>query len=119
MEDLLAGNFRGKVIHGDFFLPDHAFFDESQNQLGVIDFANANIYHPAHDLQCVFEIGGEDFFESVMKYYDGEKGKGLLKRSKLRLLACPLFVAGYIFANELEDQYASRLATIEEIFSKD
>jgi hypothetical protein len=54
-----------------------------------------------------------------MNYYEGEKDEGLLKRSKLRLLARPLFAAGYIFANGLEDQYESRLATIEEIYSKD
>jgi len=54
-----------------------------------------------------------------MKHYNVEKDLGLLKRSKLRLLARPLFVAGYIFANGLENQYGSRLATIEEIFSKD
>ena len=117
MEDLLAEEFPRRVIHGDFYLPDHVFFDDSQNQLGVIDFADANIYDPAHDLQSVFEIGGEDFFETVMKHYNAEKDAGLLKRSKLRLFARPLFTAGYIFANGLEDQYASRLARIEEVFT--
>jgi len=117
LEDLLASEFTGNVIHGDFYLPDHVFFDESQ--LGVIDFADVTIYDPAHDLQCVLEIGGEDFFEAVMKHYDGEKDTGLLRRSKLRLLARSLFTSGYIFANGFEDQYASRLARIEEIFSKD
>jgi len=119
MEELLACEFIGRVIHGDFYLPDHVFFDESQNQLGVIDFADANIYDPAHDLQCVLEIGSEVFFESLMKYYDGNEDVDLLKRSKLRLLARPLFAAGYVFANKLEGQYASRLAYIEELFSKD
>jgi aminoglycoside phosphotransferase (APT) family kinase protein len=68
MEELLASEFDGSVIHGDFYLPDHVIFEECQTQLGVIDFADANIYDPAHDLQCVFEIGGEGFFESVMNY---------------------------------------------------
>jgi len=117
MKDLLASKFTGNVIHGDFYLPDHVFFDESQ--LGVIDFADVTIYDPAHDLQCILEIGGEDFFETMMKYYDGSKDADLLNRSKLRLLARPLFVAGYIFANGLEDQYESRLACIEEVFSTD
>ncbi|HSG41854.1 MAG TPA: phosphotransferase [Anaerolineales bacterium] len=117
MEDLLADEFTGRVIHGDFYLPDHVFFDESKNQLGVIDFTDVNIYDPAHDLQSVVEIGGEAFFESVMKYYDNDQDNDLLKRSKLRLLARPLFVAGYFFANGLEDQYASRLARIEETFA--
>jgi len=118
MEDLLAEEFEGKVIHGDFYLPDHVFFDEGQIQLGVIDFADANIYDPAHDFQSIVEIGGEDFFEAVLKHYDREKDAGLLRRSKLRLLARPLFMAGYVFANSLEDQYTSRLARIEDVFSK-
>jgi len=117
MKDLLASKFTGNVIHGDFYLPDHVYFDKSQ--LGVIDFADVTIYDPAHDLQCILEIGGEDFFESVVKYYDVGKDADLLNRSKLRLLARPLFVAGYIFANGLEDQYTSRLASIEEVFSTD
>ena len=119
MENLLAEKFTSRVIHGDFYLPDHVFFDEGQNQLGVIDFADANIYDPAHDFQCIIEIGGESFFESVMNYYQGEKDVNLLKRSKLRLAARPLFYTGYIFANGFEDQYTSRIAHIEEIFSKD
>jgi len=117
MEDLLAEEFTGRVIHGDFFLPDHVFFDQDQKQLGVIDFADVTIYDPAHDFQCVYEIGGEDFFESVMKRYDDNQDTDLLKRSKLRLLARPLFVAGYFFTNGLEDQYASRLARIEDVFA--
>jgi len=117
IKDLLASKFTGNVIHGDFYLPDHVYFDKSQ--LGVIDFADVTIYDPAHDLQCILEIGGEDFFESVVKYYDVSKDADLLNRSKLRLLARPLFVAGYIFANGLEDQYESRLARIEEVFSTD
>jgi aminoglycoside 2''-phosphotransferase len=119
MEDLLTEQFEGKVIHGDFYLPDHVFLEDKQDQLSVIDFADANVYDPAHDFQSIVEIGGEGFFEFVMNYYDGEKDEGLMERLKLRLFARPLFVAGCIFANGLEDQYASRLATIEEIFSRD
>jgi len=117
MEDLLAEKFTGRVIHGDFYLPDHVFFDQGQKQLGVIDFADVTIYDPAHDLQCVLEIGGEKFYESVMKRYDDNQDTDLLKRSKLRLLARPLFVAGYIFSNCIEEQYASRLVRIEDAFS--
>jgi hypothetical protein len=52
-----------------------------------------------------------------MKYYMGEKDAGLLKRSKLRLLARPLFNAGYVFANGLKDQYATHLSRIEDTFT--
>jgi len=117
MEELLSEKFEGKVIHGDFYFPDHVFFDESQNELGVIDFGDVTIYDPAHDFQCIVEIGGEDFFEAVMKNYEGEEGPTLLKRSKARLQTQPLFTAGYVFANGLEEQYSSRLAQIEALFS--
>jgi len=117
IENLLAEEFTSRVIHGDFYLPDHVFYDESKRQLGVIDFADVTIYDPAHDFQCILEIGGETFFESVMKYYQGEMDDNLLKRSKLRLEARPLFYTGYIFTIGIEDQYASRIAFIEETFS--
>jgi aminoglycoside 2''-phosphotransferase len=63
MEELLAEEFEGKVIHGDFYFPDHIFLNESQSQLGVIDFADVNVYDPAHDFQCVIEIGGDIFLK--------------------------------------------------------
>jgi len=117
MEELLAEQFEDTVIHGDFYFPDHIFFDESQNELGVIDFGDVTVYDPAHDFQCVVEIGGEAFFEAVMKHYEGEKDPKLLKRSKSRLQARPLFTAGYVFATGIEEQYSSRLTRIEALFS--
>lgn len=117
MERLMAEEFDSKVIHGDLYFPDHVFYDENEGQLGVIDFADVTIYDPAHDFQCIIEIGGETFFESVMKYYQGAIDDNLLKRSKLRLEARPLFYTGYIFASGSKNQYASRITHIEEMFS--
>jgi len=114
MENLLAEEFEGKVIHGDFYLPDHVFYDEDKQELsGVIDFADVTIYDPAHDWQCIVETGGEEFFEAVMEHYQAETDVELLRRSKMRLDARPLFVAGYIFLHGLEEQYTERLARIE------
>jgi len=118
MEGLLAEEFDSKVIHGDLYFPDHVFYDENEQQLGVIDFADVTLYDPAHDFQCVVEIGGESFFEAVMKHYEAGQDEALLKRSKMRLAARPLFVAGYIFANGPKNEYPSRLARVEESFSK-
>jgi len=118
MESLLAEKFDSKVIHGDFYIPDHVFYDKDEQKLGVIDFADVTIYDPAHDLQCIVEIGGNAFFETVMKHYKTDNDAGLLKRSRMRLLARPLFVAGYFFANGYENEYASSFARIEEVFSK-
>jgi hypothetical protein len=117
MESLLAEEFDSKLIHGDLYFPDHVFYEEIEGQLEVIDFADLTIYDPAHDFQCVFEIGEKTFFESVMKYYLGEKDGNLLKRSKLRLKARPLFYTGYIFASGSKNQYTSRITQIEKTFS--
>ena len=117
MESLLAEKFDSKVIHGDFYIPDHVFYDKDEEWLGVIDFADVTIYDPAHDFQSVIEIGGDDFFDAVMKDYTLESDAALLNRSKMRLLARPLFVAGYLFANSYENEYASSLARIEDTFS--
>jgi aminoglycoside 2''-phosphotransferase len=116
METLLAEDFDAAVIHGDFYLPDHVFYDEETGQLGVIDFADATIYDAAHDWQAILEICGQRFFELVMGDYQGPQDSGLLKRSQLRLAARPLFTAGRIFAAGIEDQYDGRLAAIEAQF---
>jgi len=117
MESLLIEEFEGKVIHGDFYLPDHVFYDESKQELGgVIDFGDVTVYDPAHDWQCILEMGGEKFFEAVMKHYQVKTYDNLLRRSKMRLDARPLFVAGNIFQLGLEEQYAERLARIEARF---
>jgi len=117
MESLLAEEFEGRVIHGDFYLPDHVFYDESKHELsGIIDFGDVTIYDTAHDWQCIVEIGSDEFFETVVKHYQAEADAALLKRSKMRLDARPLFVAGRVFLQGLEEQYADRLARIEASF---
>jgi aminoglycoside 2''-phosphotransferase len=115
MERLLAEEFEGKVIHGDFYLPDHVFYDENKQELsGVIDFGDVTVYDPAHDWQCILEVGGDELVEAVMKYYQVETDGKLVERSKMRLDARPLFVAGYMFLHGIEEQYAERLARIED-----
>lgn len=117
MERLLTEEFKSRVIHGDFYLPEHIFYDERRQELsGVIDFSDVSIYDPAHDWQCIVEIGGDEHFEAVMAHYQIESDTALLKRSKMRLEARPLFVAGNIFLNSMEEQYANRLARIEAKF---
>jgi aminoglycoside phosphotransferase (APT) family kinase protein len=116
MERLLVEEFDGRVIHGDFYLPDHVFVKETDFNIGVIDFGDVTIYDPAHDFQCVLEIGGEVFFDTVMANYQGGADPILLKRSQMRLAARPLFVAGYIFANRIYEQYSSRLERVEAGF---
>lgn len=116
MEAALAADFTGRVIHGDFYLPDHVFYNRQRAEVGVIDFADVTIYDPAHDFQCILEIGGPSFFELVLKHYQGQADAGLLKRSELRLAARPLFTAGHVFAQGLHNQFAARLAGIQSLF---
>lgn len=116
METLLSEAFIGRVIHGDFYLPDHVFWSQANGEVGVIDFADVTIYDPAHDFQCIIEIGGPRFFQFVVNHYQGHVDPGLLRRSELRLAARPLFTAGHLFARGLMDRYAERLAHIESLF---
>ena len=47
-------------------------FDENRRKLSsVIDFADVTLNDPAHDFQNIVEYGGEEFFETVMKDYQG------------------------------------------------
>lgn len=117
METALSFSFTPQVIHGDFYLPDHVFYDQRTEGLGVIDFADVTAYDAAHDLQCLLEVGGESFFDFVMKHYQGQADQALLERSKVRLAARPLFVAGYVFARGEESDYAGRLRQIESLFA--
>lgn len=116
MEAVFAAGFARRVIHGDFYLPDHVFYNRRNDELGVIDFADVTIYDPAHDFQCILEIGGRSFFEFVLGHYQGQADPDLLRRSELRLAARPLFVSGNAFARGLTDQYDARLARVESMF---
>ena len=114
MEQMMAEEFEPRVIHGDFALEDHVFFDEENQQIsGVIDFADVTINDPAHDFQNIVEYGGEEFFESVMSYYRGKEDPMLLKRTKLRVLARPLFEASSSMLFGFEKRFKERMEYIE------
>lgn len=114
IDRLLAEPFDSKVIHGDFALEDHVFFDEQRQELsGVIDFADSTLNDPAHDLQNIVEYGGEDYFAEVMKHYRSPNDPALLKRTKLRIETRPLFEASYSLMFGFEERYKDRLNYIE------
>lgn len=114
IEQLLAEKFESKVIHGDFALEDHVFFDERRGELsGVIDFADVTLNDPAHDFQNIVEYGGEEFFEVVMRHYQDRDDPALLKRTKLRIEARPLFEASYSLLCGFEKRFKERMEYIE------
>jgi aminoglycoside 2''-phosphotransferase len=114
IEQMLAEKFESKVIHGDFALADHVFFDEKRGELGgVIDFADATLDDPAHDFQNIVEYGGEEFFEDVTRHYRGREDSALLKRTRFRSEARPLFEASYSMLFGFEERFKERMEYIE------
>jgi aminoglycoside 2''-phosphotransferase len=117
IERMLAEPFVPKVIHGDFCLEDHVFFDEQRQELsGVIDFADATLNDPAHDFQNIVEYGGEEFFDAVMNHYHGAEDPALLERTKLRIETRPLFDASYSLMFGFEERFKDRMNWIESTY---
>ncbi len=114
IERMVTEKFEQRVIHGDFALEDHVFFDkEKQHLSGVIDFADVTINDPAHDFQNIVEYGGEAFFQTVMVHYQIKDDFTLLKRTKLRIEARPLFEAAYSLMFGFEKRFKDRIEYIE------
>jgi aminoglycoside 2''-phosphotransferase len=117
IDRLLAEPFNSKVIHGDFALEDHVFFDEQRQELsGVIDFADVTLNDASHDFQNIVEYGGNEFFEAVMDHYQGVVDPMLLERTKLRIEARPLFEASYSLLFGFEKRFKERMDYIETKF---
>ena len=114
MEQMMSEKFEPRVIHGDFAFEDHVFFDRDKKQLsGVIDFADVTINDPAHDFQNIVEYGGEVFFNDVMEHYRLKDDPTLLKRTKLRIEARPLFEAAYSLMFGFEERFKDRIEYID------
>ncbi len=114
IERMLAEPFVPKVIHGDFCLEDHVFFDAQRQELsGVIDFADATLNDAAHDFQNIVEYGGEEYFDAVMNHYHGAEDPTLLERTKLRIETRPLFDASYSLMFGFEERFKDRMNWIE------
>jgi aminoglycoside 2''-phosphotransferase len=119
LDRMLAEPFESKVVHGDFALEDHVFFDAQRQELsGVIDFADVTLNDPAHDFQNIVEYGGEEFFDEVMKDYHGVEDPTLLKRTRLRIEARPLFEASYSLIFGFEERFKERMNWIESNYGR-
>jgi aminoglycoside 2''-phosphotransferase len=114
IEQMLAESFKLTVIHGDFALEDHVFFDGKKQRLsGVIDFADVTLNDPAHDFQNIVEYGGEEFFEIVMRGYQGREDPLLLRRTKLHIEARPFLEASSSLLFGFEKRFKERIKYIE------
>ena len=113
-EQILMEPFEPSVIHGDFALEDHVFFDERRQELsGVIDFADVTIHDPAYDFQNVLEYGGEKYFEEVMRHYQGIGNGVFLERTKLHIETRPMREASYSLLFGFEKRFKDRLVYLE------
>jgi aminoglycoside 2''-phosphotransferase len=114
IERTLAEPFEARVLHGDFALEDHVFFDVQRQELcGVIDFADGTLNDPAHDFQNIVEYGGEGFYDVVMKHYQGRDDPTLLKRTKLRIETRPMMEASSSLLFGFEKRFKDRMQYLE------
>jgi hypothetical protein len=75
--------------------------------------ADVTLDDPANNFQNILEYGGEEFFEAVMCHYQGKKDSTLLKRTKLRIEARPLFEASFSLLFGFEKRFKERMGYIE------
>jgi len=85
----------------------------------VIDFADVTINDPAHDFQNIVEYGGDAFFQSVMEHYKIKDDPTLLRRTKLRIEARPLFEAAYSLMFGFDERFKDRIEYIEAEYRDD
>jgi hypothetical protein len=64
------------------------------------------------------EYGGEEFFDEVMKDYHGVEDPTLLKRTRLRIEARPLFEASYSLIFGFEERFKERMNWIESNYGR-
>ena len=114
LDQILMEPFELSVIHGDFALEDHVFFDQEQQELcGVIDFADVTIHDPAYDFQNILEYGSEEYFDEVMRHYRGIINDTFLKRTKLHIESRPMREASYSLLFGFEKRFKNRMEYLE------
>ncbi len=117
LEEFFFMEFERVLIHGDFFPPDHVFFDRETNRLaGVIDFGDLTIEDVATDFQSIYGDFGEDFYRQVLSNYSGEHDPKLLDRIKVRIKAHPIFDSVYALEYHQPKRFKEKLVEIEAQF---
>ncbi|HWQ46223.1 MAG TPA: phosphotransferase [Longilinea sp.] len=105
------------IIHGDFYLSEHVFFDPQRQELcGVIDFADTTLGDAAADFICFWDDCSKDFYEDVLDHYQGIIDDSFLERVKIRTLARPVFDASYYLDGGVKDKYDECLEKIETLY---
>jgi len=117
LEQYFALAYTPVIIHGDFYLSEHVFFDPQRQALcGVIDFADTTLGDAAADFVCFWDDCGKDFSEEVLDHYHGNKDSNFLERVKIRTLARPIFDAAYYLDGGVKDKYDECLEKIEHLY---
>lgn len=112
--------YRRVLIHGDFYPPDHVFFDAERQQLGgVIDFGDLTIEDSATDFKSLYTDFGVEFFREVLGGYTGEVDDHLVDRIQIRVRAHPLFDASYALEYHQPERFARQLLLIEATFGSE
>jgi aminoglycoside 2''-phosphotransferase len=116
-EDYFAMQYPRVIIHGDFYPPDHVFFDESKQMLsGVIDFGDLTIEDAATDFKSLYVDFGQDFYRQVIDHYSGPVDAQMVERIHMRHRAHPLFDAPYALEYHQPERFHRQLSAIETTF---
>ncbi len=119
VEEFFSMKFKPALIHGDFYPPDHVFFDqETQRLVGVIDFGDLTIEDRATDFQSIYADFGQEFYK-VLSNYSGEVDARLFDRVKMRIKAHPIFDAVYALEHNQPERFKKNLTEIEMEFGRD
>ncbi len=120
VEEFFSMEFKPALIHGDFYPPDHLFFDqETQRLAGVIDFGDLTIEDRATDFQSIYADFGQEYYHHVLSNYSGEVDARLFDRVKMRIKAHPIFDAVYALEYNQPERFKKNLTEIEMEFGRD
>ncbi len=119
LDDFLKLKYKPVVIHGDFYPPDHIYYDKKrQNISGIIDFSDLTIEDAASDFTSIYDDFGEKFFQKVLKHYDRKTEENFFERVKIRLRAKPLFDTSYAIEYKQPDRLKKRINQIKREFKE-
>jgi aminoglycoside 2''-phosphotransferase len=111
--------YRRVLIHGDFYPPDHVFFNAGRQELsGVIDFGDLTLEDIATDFKSIYADFGADFFRQVLAHYTGDVDDRLVARIQMRVRAQPLFDAPYALEYHQPERFERQLSAIEATFHR-
>lgn len=104
------------LTHGDIH---HSHVLYSDDTVGIIDFGDIRILDPAYDFVGIFYDYGIDFFNQVLRYYNGYgKENYEMKIRKFFLPSCAYYGVMYNIKEENDNALAESLIILRDSFGQ-